>query len=104
MEIITYHLLEILISIISLVMMRYVIPLLKEKVSRDRAERYKEFGMTIVMAAQQKYQEPGSGEIKKKFAEEIFEKAKIKISDKERDALIESCVLKLKAWEAQFLK
>ena len=95
---------EVVLSIVSIVVTGILIPLIKTKVSKDKLEKAMTITEIAVKAAEQIYKESGQGPIKKKYVRDYLKKSKLKLTDAEIDALIEAAVKELNLWQEEISK
>ncbi len=97
---------EIILGIISLaglILTGVVIPLIKEKIGNEKLAKYEEWATLAVRSAEMLFPEKGVGATKKKyvveFLNEMFNKDKVVITEKQIEILIESAVKAMKLEE-----
>ena len=95
---------EVVLSIVSIVVTGILIPLIKTKVSKDKLDKAMTITEIAVKAAEQIYKESGQGPIKKKYVREYLKNSKLKLTDAEIDALIEAAVKELNLWQEEIVK
>lgn len=95
---------EVVLSIVSIVVTGILIPLIKTKVSKDKLDKAMTITEIAVKAAEQIYKESGQGSIKKKYVKDYLKKSKLKLTDAEIDTLIESAVKELNLWQEEISK
>ena len=91
--------LEIIISIISLIFSVYILPMfarfLKEKLTEEQRKKLAEWARVAVAAAEQLYKGSGKGAEKKKYVENFLLSKGITVNTEELQAIIEGEVYKL---------
>lgn len=96
--------LEVVISIVVILLSRYVIPYIKEVTRSEKYAGLMEIVIVAVKAAEQTIRESGQGKVKKAqvvaFVSCWLKEKGLNISEEELDRLIESAVYNLKVeWE-----
>lgn len=96
----TFNILKIIVSVATVLISAYVIPLLKEKLNDSKYQRLLEMVEIAVRAAEQTIKGSGQGAIKKEevvaFVSTWMVSHGINISDSQLDQLIEAAVWQLK--------
>lgn len=96
-----YQILNVVLAIVSIVVTGILIPLVKTKISKDKLEKAVTTAEIVVKAAEQIFNGPGQGVIKKKYAIEYLKKSGLNLTDDEINALIESAVKELNLWQKE---
>lgn len=97
---------EVILGIISLtgiVLTGIVIPLIKEKIGNEKLAKYEEWATLAVQSAEMLFNEKGMGKTKKEyvvgFLNEMFNKNKVVITEKQIEILVEAAVKSMKLEE-----
>ena len=89
--------LQALVALIATIITALIIPYIKSKTDTEQLERMKTWVALTVKAAEQIFQEQGSGELKKAYVRERLEIFGVQPCEKTVDTLIESAVNTLKS-------
>ena len=100
----SFKILQVILSIVSIIITGILIPFIKSKVAKDKIDKAMTIAEIAVKAAEQIYKESGQGSIKKKYVREYLKNSKLKLTDAEIDALIESAVKELNLWQEEVSK
>lgn len=98
------NILQVVLTLLSVVITGIVIPLIRAKVSKTDLEKALVITDIAVKAAEQIYKESGKGPIKKKYVVDYLRKSGLDLSDEEINALIEATVKELNLWQAELVK
>lgn len=98
------NILQVVLTLVSVVITGIVIPLIRSKVSKTDLEKALVIADIAVKAAEQIYKESGKGPIKKKYVVDYLRKSGLDLSDEEINALIEATVKELNLWQAELVK
>lgn len=92
-----------LIPVICTILTVYIIPLIKEKIGAEKLSKYEYWTSLAVKCAEMIFTESGMGKDKKayvvEFLNNMFNKKKTVITEKQIEILIESCVKEMKIEE-----
>ena len=98
-----FNLILALIPILGAILTGVVIPLIKEKIGNEKLAKYEEWATLAVQSAEMLFPEKGVGTTKKKyvveFLNEMFNKDKVVITEKQIEILVESAVKAMKLEE-----
>jgi LL-H family phage holin len=98
-----FEIILMIISILVIVVTRFVIPFIKEKIGTEKLAKYEYWATVAVRAAEMLWNESGAGADKKKyvvnFLNEMFNKNKVVITEQQIEILIESAVKQMKLEE-----
>ena len=94
----------VILSIVSVLITGVLIPLLKQKYSKEKVISVMEAVDIAVKAAEQIYTKTGQGQLKKHYVLMRLNEQGIKISEKELDDMIEASVLELNRWKMEISK
>lgn len=94
----------VILSIISVLITGVLIPLLKQKYSREKVLSVMEAVDIAVKAAEEIYKETGQGDLKKKYVLMRLNEQGIKISEKDLDDMRKASVLELNRWKQEISK
>ena len=99
MDNVTFEILKIIVSLISIIITFYLVPYLKNRMGQDKMDEIQKWANNIVLAIQQTNGE-ASGEEKRRQAEELLQKIldqyKINLTVEQINILIESAVKSMK--------
>lgn len=98
------NILQVVLTLLSVVITGIVIPLIRAKVSKTDLEKALVIADIAVKAAEQIYKESGKGPIKKKYVIDYLKNSGLSLSDEEINALIEATVKELNLWQAELVK
>lgn len=98
------NILQVVLTLLSVVITGIVIPLIRAKVSKTDLEKALVITDIAVKAAEQIYKESGKGPIKKKYVVDYLRKSGLDLSDEEINALIEATVKELNLWQAELIE
>ncbi|SUB74361.1 phage holin, LLH family [Peptoniphilus indolicus] len=91
----------VILSCLSILIVKIIIPLLKQKYGKEKINNALEVVKIAVNAAEQIYNKRGQGDLKKEYVIQYLKDKGIKIKDDELDAMIEACVLELNKWKKE---
>ena len=98
-----FNLILALIPILGAILTGIVIPLIKEKIGNEKLAKYEEWATLAVQSAEMLFNEKGMGKAKKEyvvdFLNEMFNKNKIVITEKQIEILVEAAVKQMKLEE-----
>ena len=94
----------VILSIVSVLITGVLIPLLKQKYSKEKIVSVMEAIDIAVKAAEQIYTKAGQGQLKKQYVLMRLNEQGIKLSEKELDDMIEASVLELNRWKMEISK
>lgn len=98
-----FKIILMLISILGIVITRFIIPLIKEKIGAEKFAKYEHWTISAVKAAEMLWTESGCGVDKKQyvvdFLNNMFNKKKIVITEQQIEILIEAAVKQMKLEE-----
>lgn len=92
------------LSIISVLITGVLIPLLKQKYSREKVLSVMEAVDIAVKAAEEIYKETGQGDLKKKYVLMRLNEKGFKITEKDLDEMRKASVLELNRWKKEISK
>lgn len=104
MDEIIFEVIKIVVMVVALVVARYLVPWLKEKIGADRMAQIEKWTKYAVEMAQQvHWSRPGKDRkaIVTEFLREILTAKNISISDEQLDVLIEAAVKEMKMQDQQ---
>lgn len=104
MDEIIFEVIKIVVMVVALVVARYLVPWLKEKIGADRMAQIEKWTKYAVEMAQQvHWSQPGKDRkaIVTEFLREILTAKNISISDEQLDVLIEAAVKEMKMQDQQ---
>ena len=104
MIVVANNIFYVILSIVSVLITGVLIPLLKQKYSREKVISVIEAVDIAVKAAEQIYTKTGQGQLKKQYVLMRLNEQGIKISEKELDDMIEASVLELNRWKQEISK
>lgn len=92
-----------IISLTGLVLTGIVIPLIREKIGNEKLAKYEEWATLAVQSAEMLFSEKGMGKTKKEyvvsFLNEMFNKNKVVVTEKQIEILVEAAVKSMKLEE-----
>lgn len=94
----------VILSIISVLITGVLIPLLKQKYSREKVLSVMEAVDIAVKAAEEIYKETGQGDLKKKYVLMRLNEKGFKITEKDLDEMRKASVLELNRWKKEISK
>ena len=86
-----------LIGLISLILTTVLIPLIRQKTTKEKWDNAVFWVKLAVQGAEQIYEGTGMGEVKKQYVEKFLEEHNIKLDPEQIDVAIEAAVLQLQA-------
>lgn len=95
---------DIIIPVLGIIILRYLVPYLKEKIGAEKLKNITDAVQTGVEAAGKKYPLSGSGETRKQYVINYINGKGFKITESELDVLIESAVKVLDILENEIKK
>lgn len=104
MIVVANNIFYVILSIISVLITGVLIPLLKQKYSREKVLSVMEAVDIAVKAAEEIYKETGQGDLKKKYVLMRLNEQGIKISEKDLDDMRKASVLELNRWKQEISK
>jgi len=88
--------LEVVLSVISLVLTGVVIPWINTKCDEAKMDKIRKYATIAVQCAEQLYPDDGNGALKKSYVVGYLNNIGLKVSEDTLDTIIESCVYDLK--------
>ena len=98
-----FDLIVAIIPVLGVILTSFIIPYFKEQIGNEKLNKYQEWAIMAVKAAEMLFTESGMGTEKKayvvKFLTEQFNKNKVVITEEQMEILIESAVKSMKETE-----
>lgn len=104
MIVVANNIFYVILSIISVLITGVLIPLLKQKYSREKVLSVMEAVDIAVKAAEEIYKETGQGDLKKKYVLMRLNEKGFKITEKDLDEMRKASVLELNRWKKEISK